>query len=96
MELEFQNATINPLNVTIGSFKHYYRAKLDFEKIEFQNRVISLISLENWALCCFFCPKRAFVNFVCINMCLQLLKRKCRLEKGQELYKRFHYLAMIN
>ena len=27
-------------------------------------------------------------------MCLQLLKRKCRLEKGQESYKRFHYLAM--
>ena len=32
--------------------------------------------------------------FVCINMCLQLLKRKCRLEKGQELCMRFHYLAM--
>ena len=25
---------------------------------------ISLISLENEAKCCFFCPKRAFTNFV--------------------------------
>ena len=63
MELEFQNATI-------GSLKRYYKTpkifffKLDFEKIDFQKMDISLISWENEAKCCFFCPKRAFANFV--------------------------------
>ena len=56
MELEFQNGTISPYNVTIGSLKRNYRApgiiffffyKLDFETIEFQNMSISLISLRN-------------------------------------------------
>ena len=54
------------------SLKHHYKTleffffffKLDFEKIEFQNKEISLIRLKNGAKCCFFCPKRAFAYFV--------------------------------
>ena len=64
MEFEFQNATI-------GSLKYYYRTpkfffflKLDFEKIKFQKKGISLISLENGAKCFIICVKRAKANFV--------------------------------
>ena len=56
MELEFQNATI-------GLLKFFF-FKLDYEKIKFQKIGIFLISLGNKAKCCFFCPKRAFANFV--------------------------------
>jgi len=38
--------------------------KLDFEKIEFQNRGIFLISLGNEAKCWIFCAKGAKANFL--------------------------------
>ena len=51
--------------------KRHYRAldfffffKLDFEKVDFQIRDISLISLEKEVECYLFCPKRAEANFV--------------------------------
>ena len=70
MDLEFQNATIGSSNITISSLEHHYRAlgifflNLNFEKIEFQRKSISLISLENWAKCWIVFLKRANVNFV--------------------------------
>ena len=65
MELELQN-------VNIGSLKRHYRApdffffffKLNFEKIEFQKRGISLINLGKRVECYLVCPKRAEANFV--------------------------------
>ena len=39
----------------------------DFEKIEFQNRGISLVSLENEAKCWIFCAKWAKANFLLVN-----------------------------
>ena len=38
--------------------------KLDFKKIEFQNRGIFLINLGNWAKCWIFCAKGANANFL--------------------------------
>ena len=38
--------------------------KLDFEKIEFQNKGIFLISLENVTKCWIFCTKWAKANFL--------------------------------
>ena len=38
--------------------------KLDFEKIEFQNKGISLISLGKGANCWIFCAKGAKTNFL--------------------------------
>ena len=40
-----------------------FKLKLNFEKIEFQNNGISLISLGKWAKCWFFCIKKAFAHF---------------------------------
>ena len=66
------------------SLKRHYRApeiffflKLDFEKIEFQKKDISLIDLGNGAKCYFFCPKRAFAKFV-PYMCVESSAKKVR------------------
>ena len=72
MELKLQNVIIGPENVTISSLKCHYRVseifffflKLDFEKVEFQKKRISLISLGNGVECYLVCPKRAEANFV--------------------------------
>ena len=38
-----------------------------------------------------------FTFYACVykHVVFTIIKRKYRLEKGQELYKRFHYLAMM-
>ena len=45
-------------------YKLSFTLKLDFEKIEFQNKGISLISLGNWAKWWIFCAKEAKANFL--------------------------------
>ena len=42
--------------------------KLDFEKIEFQKRGISLFSLRKWTKCWFFCTRRAFAHFGWVSL----------------------------
>ena len=64
MEFEFQNATIGSLKTIIGLQNFFFFLKLDFEKIKFQKKGISLISLENGAKCFIICVKRAKANFV--------------------------------
>ena len=44
-------------------YKSSFTLKLNFEKIEFQNRDIYLISLGKGTKCWFFCMKMAFVHF---------------------------------
>ena len=51
--------------------------KLNFEKIEFQNRGISLISLKNETKCRIFYAKGAETNFLCkTNMVVLVLGTK--------------------
>ena len=62
MELEFQNFFLVCYNSIVQ--KSSFKLKLNFEKIEFQNRGISLISLGNGAKRWFFCTKRALAHFL--------------------------------
>ena len=67
MELEFQNFyfILFYFLVCYNSIiqKLSLKLKIDFEKIEFQNMGIFLISLENGAKRWFFCTKMAFAHF---------------------------------
>ena len=69
MELELHELEFHTFffKILIAPYSIFYKSsftlKLDFEKIEFQNRDISLISLENRAKRWFFCTKRTFAHF---------------------------------
>ena len=66
MELEIQKKKKNPKSmfaITRYSKNRVIDLKLDFYKIEFQNRDVFLISLENWTKYWIFCVKGAFAHF---------------------------------